>query len=133
VNSFDRCHHAAITLPIQQVSFLHNPTFFANTNSANYNTNRTVTNVNNYYDQNGGITTHLYSQSSYSTFSEMDTTLLVTDQFSLTFNRTLTAVTDVNGAYSFPGLPDGNYTVTVTKPTYAPATGIHPAARNCFC
>ena len=91
-------------------------------NSADYTCTKTVTNGDGYYDTNGWINIHLYSQSSYYSFTEMDATLLVTDQFSLTFNRTFSTTTDATGAYSFAGLPDGNYSVTVSRPAYIPAT-----------
>lgn len=91
-------------------------------NNSDYTCTKTVTNGNSYYDQDGWINIHLYSQSSYGNYSQMDTTLLVTDQFSLTFNRTLTAVTDATGAYSFTDLPNGNYTLTMDKPAYTPTT-----------
>ena len=89
---------------------------------ATKNPDGTYTNGDGYYDTNGWINIHLYSQSSYYSFTEIDATLLVTDQFSLTFNRTFSTTTDATGAYSFAGLPDGNYSVTVSRPAYIPAT-----------
>lgn len=91
---------------------------FANTtgtdnNSANFNFSKTVTNGSDYYDQNGWITAQLYSYA-----DEAPATNLVTDQFGITFKRTLNTVTDANGAYFFQNLPDGNYTLTFEKTAY---------------
>ena len=70
--------------------------------------------IEGYYDQDGWITVSVYQDS-----DEANLIGVVTDQFSLTFVRTLTAVTDGNGAYSFPNLPDGNYTLTFYKDNYS--------------
>lgn len=64
-----------------------------------------------YYDTNGWIEVLV---SAYSSLSSD----IVTDQFNLTFNRTITATTDANGAYSFQNLPDGDYTVVIDKTAY---------------
>lgn len=71
--------------------------------------------LENHYDQNGWLKVNV------STYSPWDTSL-VTDQFSLTFNRTLTTVTDANGVYSFTVLPEANYAITFDKATYVPET-----------
>lgn len=68
--------------------------------------------MSNYYDENGWVTVQVEN-------SALQNSSLLTDQFSLAFSRTLTTVTDVNGAYSFPSLPDGNYTLTFSKTGYA--------------
>lgn len=74
--------------------------------------------VENYYDQNGWLMVFVGNgQIPY--WNTPPNTSLLTDQFSLTFNRMLTTVTDANGAYSFPNLPEGNYTVVVNKPSYS--------------
>jgi hypothetical protein len=65
-----------------------------------------------YYDQNGWLTVKMWAYSPLTAY-------IITDQFKITFNRTLTAVTDANGAYSFPNLPDGNYTLLFYKNNYA--------------
>lgn len=82
-------------------------------NSGDYSCTNTVTNGRDYYDQNGWITVLLYNS-----LDEFSSNELVTDQISLTFNRTLTAITDANGLYSFPNLPDGNYSIKYEKPAY---------------
>jgi hypothetical protein len=74
-----------------------------------------ISGIADYYDQNGWITAKVFGYSSDAGWQ----TDLVTDEFSLTFNRTLAAVTDANGAYSFQNLPDGNYTITFGKAAYA--------------
>lgn len=63
------------------------------------------------YDANGWIEVVAYAQSIWPPD-------LVTDQFSLTFNRTLSTTTDVSGAYSFPNIIDGDYTVIIDKTAY---------------
>ena len=60
--------------------------------------------LDRYYDPDGWITVKVWS---YSTWSDN----LVTDQFKLTFMRSFATVTDANGAYSFPSLLYGSYTV----------------------
>jgi Protein of unknown function (DUF1566)/Putative Ig domain/Carboxypeptidase regulatory-like domain/Glucodextranase, domain B/Purple acid Phosphatase, N-terminal domain len=89
------------------IDYVHNVEFNSDNNSANFNCSKAVSKGGDYYDQNGWITSRLYSSS-----NDSPATRLVTDQFDITFNRVLTAKTDANGAYSFSGLPDGNYTVT---------------------
>lgn len=86
-------------------------------NSVDFNCTKTVTNGSSYYDQNGWITANAMISS-----SEAAKTQLVTDQFNITFNRILNTVTDANGSYSFTNLPDGNYTITVEKPTFLTQT-----------
>lgn len=85
----------------------HNP--FVEQNSGDYNCKMTVSKGADYYDQNGRISVFVRNTPDF--FSNY----LVTDLFSITFNRTLTATTDTNGAYSFSSLPDGNYTVVFDK------------------
>ncbi|MEI6209510.1 MAG: putative Ig domain-containing protein [Desulfuromonadales bacterium] len=70
--------------------------------------------LSSYYDANGWLQFQL---SSYLASHDL-AVYLVTDQVSTTFNRTLTAVTDAGGAYSFPNLPDGTYTVVISKNPY---------------
>lgn len=65
-----------------------------------------------YYDQNGWVEFIVENLSS-------PNGSLLTDQFSIAFSRTLTAISDANGFYTFPSLPDGNYTLTFEKPAYA--------------
>jgi hypothetical protein len=76
--------------------------------------------VTDYYDQDGWITVRVDNSSTDWIYPP--TTNLVTDQFSLTFSRTYTATADANGAYSFPSLPDGNYALTITQPSYVTAS-----------
>jgi PKD repeat protein len=47
---------------------------------------------------------------------------LAIDQFDITFNRSLTVLTDSSGAYRFPDLPEGNYTLTVGDAAYRKQT-----------
>lgn len=61
--------------------------------------------LDRYYDLNGWIEVKAYASSVWNT-------TLVTDQFSLTFNRAYSTTTDSNGAYSFPNLLAGNYSIT---------------------
>lgn len=68
-----------------------------------------------YYDANGWITAQVWS---YSTWSSS----LLTDQFDITFNRSYSAVTDDNGDYSFPDLPEGNYTISFDRIAYDSTT-----------
>jgi alpha-tubulin suppressor-like RCC1 family protein len=90
--------------------------------SADLSRDKTVnTALDRYFDQNGWLTV-MVSMDQLSGWWTVPPTSLLTDQFSLTFNRTLSAVTDVNGAYSFPALPDGNYTAVFDKAAYT--TGI---------
>lgn len=68
-----------------------------------------------YYDPNGWIEVVAMANSNWDAS-------LVTDQFSLTFNRTMTTTTDVNGAYSFSNLLSGTYIVTMDRAAYIAAT-----------
>jgi hypothetical protein len=70
----------------------------------------------NYYDPNGWVilTVNNYSR----LWSSPPVTTLVTDRFKVSFNRTLTAVTDANGAYSFASLPGGDYNLAFDKSPY---------------
>jgi hypothetical protein len=95
------------------IDYVGNNLFNTDNNSANFGCSLTVSTGSNYYDQNGWITAVLYSNS-----DEAPATSLVTDQFTLTFNRTLTTTTDTNGAYSFTNLPDGNYSLSFAKTNY---------------
>ncbi len=70
-----------------------------------------------YYDQNGWLTVKVTNgQIPY--WSNTPYTSLITDQFSMTFTRTLVTVTDANGAYSFTSLPEGSYNLSFEKPAY---------------
>ena len=71
--------------------------------------------TSDYYDRNGWITVRVENQAARPVSQ-------FTDRFSLTYNRTVTAVTDVNGAYSFTSLPEGSYTLTFEYPGYATNT-----------
>lgn len=75
--------------------------------------------LDRYYDPNGWLTVLLdnLNPNNYPPPNNM-----ITDQFGITFNRTLTAVTDSNGIYSFASLPDGNYTLTFEKSGYNSTT-----------
>ncbi len=64
-----------------------------------------------YYEPDGWLTVKVWA---YGTWRPS----LVTDYFDITFNRTLTTVTDANGRYSFPALPDGIYTLTFNNVAY---------------
>ena len=76
--------------------------------------------LESYYDQNGWLMAKVDNYQDR--WNNPPFTNLLTDQFSLTFNRILTAVTDINGTYSFPNLPDGNYTLIIYKTNYADKT-----------
>lgn len=69
-------------------------------------------NPEQYYDADGWVETITAAN------SRPPQSDIVTDQFSLTFNRTLTTVTDINGAYSFPNLLNGDYTVIIDKTSF---------------
>jgi hypothetical protein len=89
----------------------------------------------NYYDPNGWV---ILTVDNYSRlWSSPPVTTLVSDQFKVSFNRTLTAVTDANGAYSFASLPGGDYNLAFDKSPYtaqsvtgalAPGQGLNVAA-----
>jgi hypothetical protein len=92
---------------------------FSGSNGADLTANWTITNdasdvygpASGYYDQDGWATVQVWG---YGTWKPD----LLTDQFSISFSRTLTAVTDANGAYAFPNLPDGNYALSFDKLAY---------------
>lgn len=72
--------------------------------------------LDHYYDQAGWIQIQV---DNYSTsWSVGPSTNLMTDQFGVTFTHRFSAVTDANGAYSFPDLPDGSYVVTFEKSAF---------------
>jgi hypothetical protein len=73
------------------------------------------TGADSYYDTNGWLTAKVWSAGTW-------LTNLVTDQFDITFNRTLTTVTDANGIYSFTALPDGKYSLTFETTGYNTGT-----------
>lgn len=79
------------------------------------------TGLDRYYDQNGWLAVKIDNYTSYWA-TESPATSLVTDQFKLSFNRTLTTVTDARGAYSFPPLLAGAYSITLDKTAYVTAT-----------
>ena len=74
-----------------------------------------------YYDANSWLTVLINSYGAYWDATPLYTSLL-TDQFKLSFNRTFSAKTDSNGAYFFPKLPDGSYTLTFEKSAYVTTT-----------
>jgi len=81
----------------------------------------TVTdNYANYYDANGRLSVGITSSSVWSDFGLFVfwKNSLVTDQFDITFNRTLTTTTDANGNYSFSLLPGSDYKIQFNKPGY---------------
>jgi len=95
------------------IDYANNPEFYPCNNSADFNGSKSVTNGNEYYDSNGWITV-----SGWSSSGESSAIRLVTDQFDIIYNRVLRAVTDSNGVFSFPSLPEGSYVITVTKTGY---------------
>lgn len=68
-------------------------------------------NLGQFYDAKGWVTA---TMSAYSLIRSA----LATDQFTIEFNRTLTAVTDATGGFSFSSLPEGNYVLTLNKAAY---------------
>jgi hypothetical protein len=70
-----------------------------------------------YYDQNAWLTAKVDNFNN--NWNIQISTILLTDQFSATFKRSVTAITDANGAYSFQNLPDGTYNLTLFNTNYA--------------
>jgi hypothetical protein len=66
--------------------------------------------LGDYYDQNGWLLAKVDNYQNK--WVNTPLTNLLTDQFNVTFSRIYTTTTDMNGVFSFQGLPAGNYTVT---------------------
>lgn len=73
-----------------------------------------------YYDSNHWVTVKTWSDSNTTSllFGGVAPSALLTDQFFMTFSRTLSSVTDANGIYSFSALPGSDYSIHFNKPGY---------------
>ncbi len=74
-----------------------------------------------YFDPDGWVTVKMDNYDAYWDVASLYTSL-VTDQFKLSFNSTFSAMTDSNGAYLLPMLPDGMYSLAFEKGAYVTAT-----------
>jgi PKD repeat protein len=80
-----------------------------------------------YYDADHWLSVKLASDTNTTNllFGGTGASALLTDQFAITFERTLTTITDTNGHYSFPDLPSADYNIRFNKPgAYGNASGI---------
>jgi hypothetical protein len=77
-----------------------------------------------FYDEQQWLTVTMQSSSNFAGLfnGSPAPTYLVTDNFNLSFIRTLSATTDTNGAYSFSNLPSGTYSLIFEKIGYLSQT-----------
>ena len=71
-----------------------------------------------YYDADHWLSVKLASDTNTTNllFGGTGASALLTDQFAITFERTLTTTTDTNGHYSFSDLPGADYSIRFNKP-----------------